>query len=99
MRFAAIRSPTNSFPRLTLDFGREVDGRVQIVSDTDAPAIVSIAYGESLGRTELTSPISAPNSCTSSPNGSGVGPKSAFRYARIRFLSGPAAAAFQLHPP
>ncbi|MGB9028937.1 MAG: alpha-L-rhamnosidase, partial [Acidobacteriaceae bacterium] len=49
VKFAAIRSLDEFVPALTLDFGREVDGRVQIVSDTDAPAIVSVAYGESLG--------------------------------------------------
>jgi hypothetical protein len=88
VKFAVNRSPDEFIPGITLDFGREVDGRVQIVSDTDAPATVSIAYGESLGEVD-NEPYLGTNLLHLTPNGTGVGPKSAFRYARIRFLSGP----------
>lgn len=76
----------NFTPALTLDFGREVAGRVQVISDSDGPAVVSIAYGESLG--ELNNePYLGDNAVFLNGHGSGVGPKSAFRYARIRFLA------------
>ncbi len=81
-------------PGITLDFGREVAGRVQIVSASDAPALVSIAYGESWD--ELADePYLGVNNLYLPPHGAGVGPKSAFRYARIRFLSGPPTLRFQ----
>jgi hypothetical protein len=73
-------------PAITLDFGREVAGRVQVVSDSDAPAMVSIAYGESLGEVN-NEPYLGDNTVLLLAHGSAVGPKSAFRYARIRFLS------------
>ena len=81
--------PTGQFvPGITLDFGREVAGRIQLVSDADAPATVSIAYGESLG--ELNNePYLGVDVLELPAHGTGTGPKSAFRYARIRFLSGP----------
>lgn len=80
-------------PGITLDFGREVTGRVQLVSDVDAPILVSIAYGESEGELD-NDPYLGVNTLYLAPHGSGVGPKSAFRYARIRFLSGPATLRF-----
>jgi alpha-L-rhamnosidase len=74
-------------PGITLDFGREVAGRVQLQSDSDQPVTVSVAYGESEG--ELNNePYLGVDPLTIPPHGTGVGPKSAFRYARIRFLSG-----------
>lgn len=74
-------------PALTLDFGREVAGRVELISDTDRPVTVSIQYGESPGETDF-GPYLGVNVLHLPPHGSGRGPKSAFRYARIRFLSG-----------
>jgi hypothetical protein len=87
--------PSGEFvPGITLDFGREVTGRLQIASDTDSPITVSIAYGESLG--ELNNePYLGTNILHVTPRGTGVGPKSAFRYARIRFLHGPAVVKFR----
>ncbi|MGC2619518.1 MAG: alpha-L-rhamnosidase, partial [Acidobacteriaceae bacterium] len=81
-------------PSVTVDFGREVTGRLEVSSSTDAPATVSIAYGESLG--ELNNePYLGEDVLHLAPNGSGTGPKSAFRYARIRFLSGPPTLTFK----
>jgi alpha-L-rhamnosidase len=81
-------------PGITLDFGREVSGRVQVVSDSDAAATVSIAYGESLG--ELNNePYLGMEVLHLAPHGTGAASKSAFRYARIRFLQGPHTLAFQ----
>ncbi|MGA7886594.1 MAG: alpha-L-rhamnosidase C-terminal domain-containing protein [Acidobacteriaceae bacterium] len=85
--FSVHLVPGQDTPGITLDFGREVTGRVQIISDSDAPARVSIAYGESWD--ELADePYLGVNELYLPPHGTGVGPKSAFRYARIRFLSG-----------
>lgn len=75
-------------PYITLDFGREVAGRVQIVSDTDSPITVSVAYGESVEEAQ-NEPYLGADVIHDMPHGTAVGPKSAFRYAEIRFLAGP----------
>ncbi len=86
--------PSGEFtPGITLDFGREVVGRVEIVSDTDSPITVSIAYGESLGELD-NEPYLGTDILHDTPRGTAAGPKSAFRYARIRFLAGPAVVKF-----
>jgi hypothetical protein len=79
----------NEAPSLLLDFGRELTGRVVIHSDTDAPVTVSIQMGESESEA-LRSPYLGVNELTLAPHAAGHGPKSAFRYARVRFLGGPA---------
>ncbi len=73
-------------PELTLDFGREVTGRVELVSDSDSPVTVSIQYGESKGEVDRQ-PYLGVNMLRLAAHGAGHGPKSAFRYALIRFLS------------
>lgn len=80
--------PGNEYaPALTLDFGREVTGRVELVSDSDAEAVVSIQYGESKGEVDKE-PYLGVNVLRIAPHQAAHGPKSAFRYARIRFLAG-----------
>jgi alpha-L-rhamnosidase len=87
--------PQDQFiPGITLDFGREVAGRVQVISDSDAPATITIAYGESLGELH-NQPYLGVDVLHLNAHGSGVGPKSAFRYAHIRFPSGPAQLRFR----
>jgi hypothetical protein len=89
--FTVILPPATAgreeYPFILVDLGRESDGRLEIVSDSDAPAKVELQYGESreeaihepyLGVTPLTIP----------PHSTAHGPKSALRYALIRFLSG-----------
>jgi hypothetical protein len=81
--------PTEQFvPSITLDFGREVTGRVQLVSDTDSPMTLSVAYGESIEEAR-NEPYLGVDVIHDTPHGTATGPKSAFRYAEIRFLSGP----------
>jgi len=74
-------------PELTLDFGREVTGRVELISDSDAEATVSIEYGESKDEVDH-GPYLGDNVLQLGAHQTGHGPKSSFRYARIRFLSG-----------
>jgi hypothetical protein len=58
---------------------------IELISDSDSPATVTIQYGESLG--ELNNePFLGVNVLHVPPHGTAHGPKSAFRYARIRFL-------------
>jgi alpha-L-rhamnosidase len=87
VKLASARPAEEYVPGITLDFGREVTGRVELISDSDEPAAVTIQYGESLGEVN-DGPYLGVNELHLPPHGTGHGPKSAFRYARIRFLSG-----------
>ena len=92
-----LGTPTDiEAPALLLDFGREVTGQVLIESASTCDATVSLAYGES--EIEAMSTGLSPgqqggnylgtNLLHVPASGIARGPKSAFRYARIRFLRG-----------
>ena len=83
-------------PFLLLDFGREIVGRIVFESSSPKESIVSISYGES-DLESLATGISSEqrggnylgtNLVDVPANGIARGPKSAFRYVRIRFLRG-----------
>lgn len=74
-------------PSVFLDFGRELTGRVEIVSDSDSPAVVTIQMGESESEA-LKAPYLGINQVTIPPHGTVHGPKSAFRYVKVRFVGG-----------
>lgn len=79
-------SPTMQ-PQIMLDFGREVNGRLELQSDSDQAADVNLQYGESeaeaLNQPYLgTTPLHVP------PGATVHGPKGAFRYALLRFERG-----------
>jgi hypothetical protein len=68
----------------TLDFGKEISGRIHLVSSSDRPVTVDISYGES-AEEALAHPYLGVRELTVPPHGEAYGPKSAFRYARITF--------------
>jgi len=74
-------------PSVVLDFGRELTGRVEIVSDSEEPVTVTVQMGESESET-MKVPYLGVNQMTIAPHGTGYGPKSAFRYAKVRFVGG-----------
>jgi len=74
-------------PSVFLDFGRELTGRVEIVSDSDSTAVVTIQMGESESEA-LKSPYLGINQVTIPPHGTVHGPKSAFRYVKVSFVGG-----------
>jgi hypothetical protein len=80
--------PLEEHPSLVLDFGREINGRLEVISDSDEPLKVQIAYGESQGEA-LHEPYLGTDDLLVPPHATAYGPKSAFRYARIQFLQGP----------
>jgi hypothetical protein len=90
-------------PSLLLDFGREVAGRLLVESASAEDATLSIAYGESeieAMATGLTSEQQGGNYLGTNilevpANGVARGPKSGFRYVRIRFLRGAPMTAFK----
>ncbi len=90
-------------PSLLLDFGREVSGRLLVESASARDATLSIAYGESeieAMATGLTPGQQGGNYLGTNllevpANGIARGPKSGFRYVRIRFLRGAPVTAFK----
>lgn len=74
-------------PEIMLDFGREVTGRLELISDSRQPAKVTIQYGESAAEATLQ-PFLGANPVYIPPLGTAYGPKSGFRYALIRFTGG-----------
>jgi len=74
-----------SAPSLVLDFGREVNGRVEIVSDSSEPASATLQLGESLEEA-LKKPYLGVREMYLPPGEKVYGPKSAFRYARLQFF-------------
>lgn len=79
-------SPTMP-PQIMLDFGREVSGRLELQSDSDQAADLILQYGESEGEA-LNLPYLGAIAIHVPPGGTVHGPKSAFRYALLRFESG-----------
>ncbi|MCL5005614.1 MAG: alpha-L-rhamnosidase [Acidobacteria bacterium] len=77
----------SEYPSVMLDFGREVAGRLEVVSDSDAPLRLALQYGESLGET-LHRPYFGIDKLDVPPHATAYGPKSAFRYAKVTFLGG-----------
>jgi len=74
-------------PQIMLDFGRNANGRLHFVSDSDAPSTVTIQYGESEAEA-LKQPYLGENALYIPAHGSAYGPKSTFRYAIVRFVGG-----------
>ena len=79
-------APANA-PQVMLDFGREVTGRIELQSDSNAPAEVTVRYGESAAEA-LLQPYLGADPIYIPPHGTAYGPKSAFRYVVIRFTGG-----------
>jgi alpha-L-rhamnosidase len=74
-------------PQILLDFGREVDGRIELQSASDTPADVTVAYGESEAEASNL-PYLGVDPIHIAPHSTAYGPKSAFRYALVRFTGG-----------
>ncbi len=79
--------PFHDAPQILIDFGREVTGRLEIESAADSPSAVTVQYGESEPEA-LSEPYLGVDPVYIPPHGTAFGPKSAFRYAIIRFTSG-----------
>jgi len=73
-------------PSLVLDFGRETNGRLEIISDSDNPMRMALQYGESREEA-IKSPYLGVNELLIPPHATVYGPKSAFRYVKLSFLA------------
>jgi len=76
---------SDSAPSFVLDFGREVNGRLEIISDSPQPARMTIQLGESRGEA-VKKPFLGVRELYLPAGGKVYGPKTAFRYARLQFF-------------
>ena len=88
------RDSTSDAPSVLLDMGREITGRLEVESDSDAPIRMTFQYGEDEMET-LKAPYLGVNVLTIAPRGVGHGSKTAFRFVKLRFLDGPAEMKFK----
>ena len=72
---------------VTLDFGREIVGRVHLVSSADRALRVQTSYGES-AQEAMSAPYLGVRTVTVPPHGEAHGPKSAFRYVKLATENG-----------
>ncbi|QMV19430.1 Bacterial alpha-L-rhamnosidase [Granulicella sp. 5B5] len=87
VHLSATHLPTQQAPNIILDFGRELTGRLELVSDSAAPAQVTVQYGESYDEM-MKSPYLGIDLLYVAPHQTAHGPKSSFRYAKISFIGG-----------
>ena len=87
VRLAVARLTDEEAPSVVLDFGRELTGRVELISDSDTPVTVTVQMGESESEA-MKVPYLGVNQLAIPPHGTGHGPKTAFRYAKVRFVDG-----------
>ncbi|HWB33252.1 MAG TPA: alpha-L-rhamnosidase C-terminal domain-containing protein [Acidobacteriaceae bacterium] len=87
VKMPGARLSDEDAPSVVLDFGRELTGRVELVSDSDTPVTVTVQMGESDSEA-MKAPYLGTNLLTIAADGTGHGPKSAFRYVKIRFVDG-----------
>jgi len=69
---------------VTVDFGKEINGRIHLASSSDHVVTVGVSYGES-AEEALGHPFLGVRDVTVPPRGETFGSKSAFRYARLLF--------------
>lgn len=74
-------------PQIMLDFGREVNGRLEFESNSDQAADIDLQYGESEAEA-LSQPYLGMTPVHIPPHATTYGPKGAFRYALLRFERG-----------
>ena len=87
VQLPSVSVPEQQAPSILLDFGREVSGRVMFVSGSDQPMQITVQYGESREEA-LNGPYLGVDPLTILPRATAYGPKSAFRYAKVRFVGG-----------
>jgi alpha-L-rhamnosidase len=79
-----VRNQAGASFALTFDFGKEISGRIHLVSSSDRAVTVDTSYGESSAEA-LSHPYLGVRQVTVPPHGEVFGPKSAFRYVRLSF--------------
>jgi alpha-L-rhamnosidase len=86
--FSVLPSRATGEPAsLTLDFGREISGRIRLISFSSTVVTVGTSYGES-AEEALGHPYLGVRQVTVPARGIAFGPKSAFRFVHLTFPAG-----------
>ncbi len=81
----SVPANAHEAPSLVLDFGREVNGRLEALSGSLTPIRMTVAYGESIEEA-IRKPYLGVDEIYVAPGETAYGPKSAFRYAKLQFF-------------
>ena len=87
VKLPAVQVSDEQAPSVLLDFGRELTGRLLFRNNGDTAAQVTVQYGEDADEAMLQ-PYLGTNLLTIPPHGMAHGPKSAYRFAKVRFVGG-----------
>jgi hypothetical protein len=87
VRLSAPNLPTQQAPSIILDFGKELTGRLEMVSNSTSTAQVTIQYGESYDEM-LKNPYLGVNLLNIAPHATAHGPNTSFRYVKVAFIGG-----------
>ncbi|HEV2425730.1 MAG TPA: alpha-L-rhamnosidase C-terminal domain-containing protein [Terriglobia bacterium] len=82
-----VGATREEYPFVVLDLGRESDGRLELTSDSAEPMKLELQFGESR-QEAINEPYLGVDSVMVPPHATVRGPKSAFRYAVVRFVAG-----------
>lgn len=75
---------------LTLDFGKEISGRLRVDSSSPIAAHLQMSFGETLREATPDLSMIGPRNVVVPPGETAFGPVTAFRYVQVVFLDGPA---------
>ena len=87
VHLSASNLPTQQAPSIILDFGKELTGRLELVSNSASTAQVTIQYGESYDEM-LKNPYLGVNLLNIAPHATAHGPNTSFRYVKVAFIGG-----------
>jgi alpha-L-rhamnosidase len=82
-----VGATREEYPFVVLDLGRESDGRLEITSDSAEPMKLELQFGESR-QEAINEPYLGVDPVYLPPRATVRGPKTAFRYAVVRFVAG-----------
>jgi alpha-L-rhamnosidase len=89
---AAASSTPSGANSITLDFGKEISGRLRIDSSSPTVAHLKMSFGETLQEATPDLSLIGPRDLVVPAGETAYGPVTAFRYAQVVFLDGPDAA-------
>jgi alpha-L-rhamnosidase len=84
-----VSTTDSGFSSITLDFGKEVSGRLRVDSSSSAPMHLQMSFGETLQEATPDLATVGPKSLLVPASAMAYGPVTAFRYVQVVFLDGP----------
>jgi len=91
-RLQRVLSAPGSSNSITVDFGKEISGRLRVDSSSATAAHLQMSFGESLQEAAPDLSSLGPRSLVVPAGETAYGPVTGFRYVQVVFLDGPEAA-------